>query len=380
MGGAEWSLLDIVTERRKSFDDRVVLFEDGDFADRLRDQSIDVRICSLLGPSRSVKRESGWWRQLGSMTSVWRQASDLAEAAVDMDILYANTMKAFVVSAVASRRTGIPLIFHLRDILSPAHFSRINRRIVQAICRFVNVTVIANSEATAAEFRRLVGDKVDTQVVYNGISSEPFDRAVANSATLATKLRQSLGIDHGVKVIGVFGRLARWKGQHVAIEAMVDRPDWHLLIVGKALFGEDEYADQLRRLVKKKRIEHRIHFLGFRSDIPEVMQGCDLVLHTSIDPEPFGRVIAEAMLASRPVVAANAGGVTEIIDHGSTGWLAPPGDANATRDASEIAILKSDSSMISRARDFARSQFDLFDRAEELSRVIDRVSTISGKS
>ncbi|MEM6452231.1 MAG: glycosyltransferase family 4 protein, partial [Cyanobacteria bacterium P01_D01_bin.105] len=73
-------------------------------------------------------------------------------------------------------------------------------------------------------------------------------------------------------------------------------------------------------------------FLGFRTDVPDLMAACDLVAHTSTASEPFGRVIVEAMLCGRPVVAAAAGGAIEIVEHGTTGWLTPPGNAAKLAD------------------------------------------------
>jgi glycosyltransferase involved in cell wall biosynthesis len=75
-------------------------------------------------------------------------------------------------------------------------------------------------------------------------------------------------------------------------------------------------------------LQEQATFLGFRSDIPLLMSACNLILHTSIAPEPFGRVIVEAMLCGTPVIAANAGGATEIIEQNKTGWLTPPGDVD----------------------------------------------------
>ena len=81
---------------------------------------------------------------------------------------------------------------------------------------------------------------------------------------------------------------------------------WPLLLVGDALFGEYEYLEQLHHQVKRLGLGDRVHFLGFRSDIPQLMSLCDLIAHTSTAPEPFGRVIVEGMLCGKPVVAAAA--------------------------------------------------------------------------
>ncbi|MEL6334136.1 MAG: glycosyltransferase, partial [Cyanobacteria bacterium J06626_26] len=134
-------------------------------------------------------------------------------------------------------------------------------------------------------------------------------------------------------VVGHFSRLSPWKGQHVLIDALQYCPNnVTALLVGDALFGEQDYVHQLHQQIESLNLEHRVRFLGFRSDIPQLMAACDLVTHTSTAPEPFGRVIVEAMLCGTPVVAAAAGGAVELIDHGQTGWLTPPGHAQKLAD------------------------------------------------
>jgi glycosyltransferase involved in cell wall biosynthesis len=129
-------------------------------------------------------------------------------------------------------------------------------------------------------------------------------------------------------IVGHFSRLAYWKGQHVLLEALSYCPaDVVAVLVGEALFGEEVYVQRLQALVQTLNLGERVKFLGFQSEVYPVMQACDLVVHTAIAPEPFGRVIVEGMLCGRPVVAADAGGAREIVEHGKTGWLCPPNDA-----------------------------------------------------
>ena len=98
-------------------------------------------------------------------------------------------------------------------------------------------------------------------------------------------------------VIGHFSRLSPWKGQHILLEALVHCPaDVVAILVGDALFGEQDYVQTLKAQVESLGLQNRVHFLGFRSDIVPLMHACDVVAHTSTAPEPFGRVIAEAML------------------------------------------------------------------------------------
>jgi glycosyltransferase involved in cell wall biosynthesis len=80
-------------------------------------------------------------------------------------------------------------------------------------------------------------------------------------------------------------------------------------------------------------LQDRVQLLGFRSDVVPIMQACDVIAHTSTAPEPFGRVIVEAMLCGRPIIASAAGGAVELVEPGVTGWLTPLGDAIALADA-----------------------------------------------
>ena len=104
----------------------------------------------------------------------------------------------------------------------------------------------------------------------------------------------------------------------------------HCVIVG----GVHRAGEALRRRAAGRDcaalgLGDRVHLVGFRDDIPDVMNAWDVVVHASVRPEPFGRVILEGMLLGKPVMATAAGGVPELIEHGRTGFLVPPGDAAA---------------------------------------------------
>jgi glycosyltransferase involved in cell wall biosynthesis len=134
-------------------------------------------------------------------------------------------------------------------------------------------------------------------------------------------------------VVGVFSRLAPGKGHHVLLEALTRLPGVHALLAGSAVFGEHPYAEALRDQCKALGIEDRVHFAGFRRDIPQLMRLSQVVTHPAVEPEPFGRVIVEGMLAGRPVVATRAGGAVEIVEDGTSGVLVPPRDATALAGA-----------------------------------------------
>ena len=101
------------------------------------------------------------------------------------------------------------------------------------------------------------------------------------------------------------------------------------MIIGEPFLTSDDrrYAGELKALASTPALAGRVEFLGQRDDIPLIMQAADVIVHTSVAPEPFGRVVAEGMLSGRAVIASRAGGPTEMIRNGETGWLFAPGDA-----------------------------------------------------
>lgn len=318
LGGAELCLLDIAKSLRSTC--KVLLFSDGAFVDALKAQKIPV---SVLGERPiEFRKESSIRDGLTSSTQTVRLLSKVVKAAKDYDIIYANTPKALVIGALTSLISRKKLVYHLHDILSEEHFSATNRLIISKLSKLSDLA-IANSFASKEAFIEAVGDDVNIEVVYNGFDVQKY----VDSHSARNQLRQSLDVDDKF-VIGHFSRLSPWKGQHVLIDALANCPnDVVVLLVGDALFGEDDYVQTLRRKVVEGNLEHRVKFLGFRHDVSQLMSACDLVAHTSTAPEPFGRVIVEAMLCARPVIAANAGGAVELIEQGRTGWLCSPNDS-----------------------------------------------------
>lgn len=332
LGGAELSLLDIVRTRRSELasNDSVALLSGGPFADRLRRAGVGV---SMLPLSTGVKKASGLFRQLAAFPSVLVTAWRLASMARTHDLIYANTQKAAVVAALAARLAKRPFVWHLRDMLDAEHFSAANRKVVIGLTNRAASLVLANSQATADAYRR-AGGRVEVRVVYNGIDPTPFSKERLGQQL---NLRQELGIPDEATLVGAFGRLTPWKGQHVLLQAM-SSPSLgyvHAIVVGEALFTDEDrvYAEELHAASQAEPLAGRVHWLGHRDDVPDLMRACDVIVHSAVDPEPFGRVLVEGLLAGIPVIGAAAGGALEILRDGETGLLTTPGDANELADA-----------------------------------------------
>ncbi|MBI5817882.1 MAG: glycosyltransferase family 4 protein [Verrucomicrobia bacterium] len=320
LGGGQYSLLDIARHFASSC--KVLLFADGPFRERLQQYGVSVEVLPAPRKVSGVSRQATLLQDLRAVAGVIHLARSVAKHARDYDLIYANGQKPMVVSAFVARLANKPLIWHLRDTLTVQFESRLHLWLATTLANLFVARVIANSKATAEAFVQSGGRADRVQTVYNGIDAASF-RAVTPEQVASARLSLGLG---SAPVIGAFGRLAPWKGQHVLLEAMPQLPGVHVLFVGDAIFGEDAYARKLREQAAALGVTDRAHFLGFRQDIPLLMSAVDMVVHTAVEAEPFGRVLVEGMLARKPVVATRGGGTPEIIETGVSGLLVPPSD------------------------------------------------------
>ncbi len=367
LGGAELCLLDIATDYAPT--SLVALFAEGDFRDALVQRSIPNQL--LTNRPLNIRKDSRWFDSLGSVAEIVKLVFRIAKLSKGFDLIYANTQKAFVVGSIASAISRRPLVYHLHDILSPEHFSSTNLKVAITLANQFATLVIANSKATGQAFIDSGGKASLVKIIYNGF--DPSRHAITSN--IRQDLRQSLEIDSQF-VVGCFSRLSPWKGQHVLIEALAKCPkSVTVLLVGEALYGEDEYVKQLHQQVDELQLGDRIKFLGFRSDVPELMQACDVIAHTSITPEPFGRVIVEAMFSRRPIIATAAGGAMEIIESGKTGWLTTPSDVEDLTKA--IHAIQQDAmvtdSIVQAAYDQAFDRFHINATNRQIAAVIQSI-------
>ncbi len=255
------------------------------------------------------------------------------------DLLHANTVRAGIITTIASIGTGIPVVWHVHDIL-PAHpISTAIRWLVSSSSR---TRAFAVSDATGKAFvaDASFGDRVAT--LYNGVDLRRFP-AKATAAEAHDPSNHEAGKDHAALCaeLGLplsaflfcqIGQIAPRKGLRELVTAFAEfaraNADGHLLIVGEAIFNKDyEYRDEVLALRDQLGLELRVHFLGARRDVPHLMRAIDVLVLNSLQ-EPFGLVLVEAMSSGTAVLAANVGGIPEIVTDGKTGWLVDPKDTS----------------------------------------------------
>jgi glycosyltransferase involved in cell wall biosynthesis len=198
--------------------------------------------------------------------------------------------------------------------------------------------VIANSQWTAdhiAQEYRFQPARV--AVIPRGVDLQTFDPA-GISPQRVSALRKSWNIADDDSVLLLPGRLTRWKGQGVLIEALALLKDTnglgraHAILAGDAQ-GRDAYETELRKEIDDVGLSDRVLIAGHISDMATAYDAADIVLSTSTEPEAFGRVAAEGSAMAKPVIATDHGGARETVLSGVSGILVPPGDARALADA-----------------------------------------------
>jgi glycosyltransferase involved in cell wall biosynthesis len=233
----------------------------------------------------------------------------------------------------AARRTGVPFVTTYHGIYNASN----------ALKRFYNSgmvrgrAVIANSNWTAAHIAREY--KIapeDITVIHRGVDLAKFDPASVAPERVAN-LRAQWGVAENDLVILLPGRLTRWKGQLVLIEALAKlKPaNIHTILAGDAQ-GRDAYESELRNAIAAAGLN--VFIAGHVSDMAAAYLAADIVVSASTDPEAFGRVAAEAGAMGRPVIATDHGGARETILRGASGELVVPGDADALSRALERMI------------------------------------------
>ncbi|MFY9989140.1 MAG: glycosyltransferase [Chthoniobacterales bacterium] len=317
LGGAELCLADLAIQLRNRAS--VFLFQGGPFEELLKQNGVEVRLANQAAPEPRVSKQARLHSYVLAFPALTSLILDLARVAKGFDLLYANTAKALMVTAAAGLILRKRFLFHLHDMIDAAHFSRLNRWLLVTAANFATA-IVANSEATAAAYRRAGGRNRNLVVIPNGFRPELFRED-------EPALRPAI-VSRDKSAVGMFGRITRWKGQDVLIRALAQLPDVKVVFVGAALFTDEDrkYQQELVVLAQELGVSNRVQFAGFQRNVLPYLKAVDLVVHCSISPEPFGRVIVEALLAGKPVIATRGGAPAEIIEDGVTGVLVKPNE------------------------------------------------------
>jgi len=301
---------------------------DGELREDLNAAGVEVLVRPLAVMRRAAMSPGGLVRIGGALA---RDAGGLGRLARGRGVALVHTNTSVTLGAGAACRVArIPHVWHLREIYTgferywPAY-----RRLLLSADALPCV-----SQAT----RDQLGDTPKASVLHDGLPLVPA-RGERRAA------RAALGLAPDAFVVAILGRISSWKGQDVLIRALaaMDESDTIALVAGDPWQGEEARLRDLRSLAAQLGVADRVHFAGFRSDVENVYGAADVVAVPSTQPDPLPNAALEAAAAGCCVVAADHGGLPEILEDGVTGRLVAPGDPAAL--AAALAQLRADPAM-----------------------------------
>lgn len=258
-----------------------------------------------------------------------QRLADLAREQ-NVDIIHARSRAPAWSAYYAARRTKTHFVTTFHGTYG--HSNWFKRRYNAVMTK--GERVIAISDFIAGHIRKIYGvPSSNIRVIPRGIDIDKFD-ANKVSQERRIKLASEWRLPDDRPIIILPGRLTRWKGQTVFIQAIknLNRKDIQCLMVGSDQ-GREDYRLELERQIESYGMQNIIHVVDHCDDMPAAYMLTDVVVSASTDPEAFGRVVVEGQALGRPVIGTNHGGSKETIVEGETGWLAEPNDPDSLAEA-----------------------------------------------
>jgi glycosyltransferase involved in cell wall biosynthesis len=316
-GGAETVVLQLVEGLdRAQVAPSVAALADGPFRAELRAAGAVMVEAGSLSRLRNAGRTLGVMNTLASVIRRERPA-----------IVHSHGTTAHLVGGLAAWRAGVPAIHHVHELFD-------DNRSVEAVLlhfslRVPAAAIVAVSHSARARLLAAGAPWNRVRVVHNGVSLDPTPPAFASD---------------GPAIVWC-GRLQRWKGAHVFLDAARAVKDAHpgarFWVVGGTLVDkEPEYPNELKEQAVRLGLADAVTFTGHVPSARPYIAAADIVVHSSIKPEPFGLVIAEALAEGKPVVAFDEGGPAEMIESGRSGRLVAPGSTEALAAATSDLLAR----------------------------------------
>lgn len=353
----------------------VVLLPDaGPLYDVLLASNIEVHVGEVAKVSRAVFSPTGLIR-LARQTLNAIRCLDMVVGERTVAVVHSNTL-AVLSGAVWALWRRKKHLWHVHEIiLSPKLVSKAFPYLVNHLSDRVMSNSTLTEQWLLSEQPSLASRSV---VVFNGLPlvATPSEEAIRS-------FRESIGAETGDLVVTLAGRINRWKGQELLLEAASELKRrgrlgrLRFVIVGSVAPGLEYLPGQLKAQAASAGFDARCSFVPFIDDIWPVWFGTDIAVVASTEPEPFGMVAIEAMGAAVPVIAAGHGGLLDILVHNETGVFFTPRDSFALADA--IDLLASDEALRVRLGQAGKKrQADLFsvdsqvDQTARIYREMDR--------
>lgn len=364
--GASRSLLRLLPRvRERGYEALVVLPENGPLQERI--EALGVR--TIIHPALSVIDRAAFKSfprisrfLLSFPFSVWRLFRLVRSEGIHLVHTNTGIMPA---PGLAAKLAGVPHIWHVRESFQEFRWLwNFYRRYITGL----SDRVLCVSNPVAAQFAHAR----NVTVLHNGLPLEEFPD---NLGELRLRFREKYRLGEAL-VVGCVGRikLVR-KGQEVLVKAASILKRRGLtakyLIVGTPSVGNEDHLKRLEQLIQELDLRTDVLLTGELSDPKPAYAAMDVLVLPSAQPEPFGGVVLEAMAMRRPVIATAIGGSLDQVADGETGFLVPPGDAEAL--ASKLALLLKDATLRQRMGEAGRVRLE---RCFAIDRMLEKLEAV----
>ncbi|WP_320816029.1 glycosyltransferase family 4 protein [Flavobacterium sp.] len=317
--GADKVILELIENFPKDYNPIVVLHEEGPLKELLEKKNIQVIKSSVIKVKRGILKPSFLlnlpFEIFSSIRNIQKQLNGQK-----ISVIHSNATSVFI-GAFYAFFFRIPHLWHVHEIIEKP--KRIALVYPKVISFFAN-RIVFNSMATEKHFTSIKPNISPKSIlIYNG-----QERTSQKTSFEKIKLiRQSITKDEKI-IIGLVGRISEIKGQDLMIKAfsvlLKKHKNIHLVFIGSTVLGKESFLKKINALINKESLQNHITFIDFKEDIWPYYDSIDISVVPSKEKESFGLVATESMLSAKPVVAANHGGLSEIVVHNHTGFLFEP--------------------------------------------------------
>ena len=320
--GSDKTLLLLLKNLDKNkFKPIVLLPFDGPLKEALENENIEVVIAPVLKLYRKLftpKNLIGFFKDIKTAFKIVNELHKKYQ----FTLIYSNTL-AVLLGIMFAWKNNIKHLWHVHEIIEKP--SLFKKAFVGLLSLKSNTHIVYNSQATKVfwELNKSIINK--GVVIWNGIEINTPE----SSTSELFDIRKNLFLAQPNEIIlALVGRISRWKGQMILLDAFNNlvqkNENIKLVFVGAPPPNQEKFQKDLEERIASFKLNDKVLIIPFQNEIHKIWQAIDIAVVPSTEPEPFGMVAIEAMLAHKPIVGSNHGGLTEIIENNATGFLVTP--------------------------------------------------------
>lgn len=320
--GSDKTLLLLLKNLDKNkFKPIVLLPFDGPLKETLENENIEVVIAPVLKLYRKLftpKNLIGFFKDIKTAFKIVNELHKKYQ----FTLIYSNTL-AVLLGIMFAWKNNIKHLWHVHEIIEKP--SLFKKAFVGLLSLKSNTHIVYNSQATKVfwELNKIIINK--GVVIWNGIEINTPE----SSTSELFDIRKNLFLAQPNEIIlALVGRISRWKGQMILLDAFNNlvqkNENIKLVFVGAPPPNQEKFQEDLEERIASFKLNDKVLIIPFQNEIHKIWQAIDIAVVPSTEPEPFGMVAIEAMLAHKPIVGSNHGGLTEIIENNATGFLVTP--------------------------------------------------------